>query len=199
MTTAHTTSSTSGSPKPTPNQLRYLRDLATKRGESFALPRTRADASREIDRLKSRPTTPRSDVRRESKAIRRDMSTCGADAARIREDEVTGYGSRATWSTDRLNTREQSAAPKKTSHADEHSDSESELGRYTTTNDGVRIVYGQRINGFVRLIDVPATRCGRRIVLEDGLTSKAETDAIVADYLAQAAALDAIPAIASTL
>jgi hypothetical protein len=68
-----------------------------------------------------------------------------------------------------------------------------ELGRYTITA-GERVIHGQRVLGVVRLTDVPADGRGRHFLIERGLTSMAELEAIVADYLAQAARWDAIPA-----
>jgi hypothetical protein len=68
-----------------------------------------------------------------------------------------------------------------------------ELARYTITA-GERVVYGQRVLGVVRLVDLPADGHGRRYVIERELTVMAELEAIVADYLDQAAAWDAIPA-----
>jgi hypothetical protein len=57
-----------------------------------------------------------------------------------------------------------------------------ELGRYRTAH-GERILIGQRVYGVVRVSDVPATGRGRRYLVERELTSKAELDALVADYL----------------
>jgi hypothetical protein len=68
-----------------------------------------------------------------------------------------------------------------------------ELGRYSIST-GERVIYGQRVLGVVRVIDVPAAGCGRRYIIERGMTSMAELEAIVADYLEQAAVWDAIPA-----
>ena len=68
-----------------------------------------------------------------------------------------------------------------------------ELGRYTISA-GERVIYGQRVLGVVRVVDVPAGGHGRRYVIERGLTSMAELEAIVADYLQQAAVWDAVPA-----
>jgi hypothetical protein len=68
-----------------------------------------------------------------------------------------------------------------------------ELGRYRITS-GERAIYGQRILGVVRLVDVPAAGRGRRYVIERGLTCMAELEAIVADYLQQAAIWTEIPA-----
>ena len=68
-----------------------------------------------------------------------------------------------------------------------------ELARYTITA-GERVIYGQRIRGVVRLVDVPVRGRGRRYLIERELTSMAELEAIVADYLDQAARWNAIPA-----
>jgi hypothetical protein len=68
-----------------------------------------------------------------------------------------------------------------------------ELGRYTISA-GERVIYGQRVLGVVRVVDVSASGRGRRYIIERGLTSMAELEAIVADYLQQAAVWNAIPA-----
>ena len=82
--------------KPTPKQLTYLRALAERCGESFTLPTTSREASKEIERLKGRRATSRSDRRRERREVERDMSE-RAPASAVREDEITGYGSSARW------------------------------------------------------------------------------------------------------
>jgi hypothetical protein len=66
------------------------------------------------------------------------------------------------------------------------------LGRYRTA-DGERNVIGQRVCGVVRVSDVPAGGRGRRYLVERELTSKAELDALVADYLHQARVHAACP------
>ena len=68
-----------------------------------------------------------------------------------------------------------------------------ELARYGLSA-GERVIYGQRVLGVVRLVDVPADGTGRRFIIERELTVMAELQAIVADYLDQAAAWDLIPA-----
>jgi hypothetical protein len=55
------------------------------------------------------------------------------------------------------------------------------------------VLYGQRVLGVVRVVDVPAAGRGRRYIIERGLTSMAELEAIVADYLQQAAVWDRGP------
>lgn len=59
-----------------------------------------------------------------------------------------------------------------------------ELARYTTSA-GERVLYGQRVNGIVRVTDKPATGRGRSFLVERGLTSNAELEAVVADYVSE--------------
>jgi hypothetical protein len=47
---------------------------------------------------------------------------------------------------------------------------------------GPRQIVGQRVDGAVQLRDEPADGQGPTFVIEDGLHSKAEMDAIIADY-----------------
>jgi hypothetical protein len=68
-----------------------------------------------------------------------------------------------------------------------------ELARYSV-GAGERVIYGHRVLGVVRLVDHPADGHGRRYVIERELTRMAELEAIVADYLHQAAIWDQVPA-----
>ena len=68
-----------------------------------------------------------------------------------------------------------------------------ELARYRL-GAGERVIYGQRVLGVVRLVDAPADGKGRRFIIERELTAMAELEAIVADYLEQAARWQTIPA-----
>jgi hypothetical protein len=86
--------------KATPKQLRYLRDLALKTGQSFAYPRTAAEASREIDRLRGSRRTPTADRRRELRAVSREMAERRGGAVAVdAEYELEGYSASATWAT----------------------------------------------------------------------------------------------------
>ncbi len=58
-----------------------------------------------------------------------------------------------------------------------------ELGRYTISS-GDRVLYGQRVNGVVRVTDKPLGT-GRSFLVERGLTSNVELQAVVADYIEQ--------------
>ena len=68
-----------------------------------------------------------------------------------------------------------------------------ELAHYRITS-GERLICAQRVDGHVRLTDIPASEHGRRYLIERGLSSMRELEAIVTDYLHQAARYDAIPA-----
>ena len=74
-----------------------MRQLALERGVSFEPPKTRFEASRLIDQLKRRPPEPRSDWRREIRGVQEDLARGRGDGARVREFEISGYGSSATW------------------------------------------------------------------------------------------------------
>jgi hypothetical protein len=59
-----------------------------------------------------------------------------------------------------------------------------ELGRYKISA-GVRILYGQRVSGVVRVTDKPAGGRRRSFLVERGLTSNRELKALVADYISE--------------
>lgn len=90
-------------PKPTPRQMRYLRDLANRLGQTFTYPATRRHAAAEIDRLKQlargrERLLDRDTARRERLATSRDLAENFGGASAVRPDEVSGFGSSATWS-----------------------------------------------------------------------------------------------------
>ena len=75
-----------------------------------------------------------------------------------------------------------------------------ELARYTVPV-GERILYGQRIDGVVRVTDVPALGQGRAYLVERELERDGydAVKALVADYLQQARLLEDIPMAVSPL
>lgn len=83
--------------KPTPKQLRYLKDLALRTGGSFAYPQSLEEADREIKRLRRAKRTPTADRRREARELSREMAERRGDAAAVRAHELAGWGSSATW------------------------------------------------------------------------------------------------------
>jgi hypothetical protein len=76
-----------------------------------------------------------------------------------------------------------------------------ELGRYRVPAAGERVIYGQRIDGVVRLVDVPAAGRGRSYLIERELERDgyAALKALVADYLRQAQRLREVPLAAPPL
>lgn len=67
-----------------------------------------------------------------------------------------------------------------------------------TIGEETRVLYGQRINGVVRISDHPADgRPGQRYVIERGLEQDGygAVQALVADYITQAAKHRCIPAV----
>ena len=79
----------------TAKQLRYLRALANQTGTTFTSPRTSYEASQAIKEMQQRPVSSRHerDGDRGSVASRDGAST----GVEVRDDEITGYGSTATW------------------------------------------------------------------------------------------------------
>ena len=74
-----------------------------------------------------------------------------------------------------------------------------ELGRYQIST-GERVLYGQRLNGVVRITDSPDTG-GRAYLVERGIEEDgyAALQALIADYLDQARELDDVPMATSVL
>src|SRR3954447_19830740 len=97
MTDHHRQTNQLGGRPPTPRQQRYLRELALARGVTFVLPRSSSEASRLIDQLKRRAPEAPADRRRELRAVQDDLAGDRGEAARVRADEISGYGSNATW------------------------------------------------------------------------------------------------------
>src|SRR5947209_5675890 len=93
--------------KPTSRQLAYLKNLANRTGQTFTYPQTRRQASAEIDRLKHTQPSSRTERYVERKLIADQIATGPLDAARVREDEISGRGSSATW----MHNREQEPPP----------------------------------------------------------------------------------------
>ena len=184
--------------RPTPRQLSYLKSLAERTGQTFAYPATSGDASREIARLKNTRPSTRTERRIERKLIADEIAAGPTDAARVRDDEISGHGSSATW----LQNRPQDPppvpdpCPRASAGKTPKVGQRKELARYTVA-EGERIIYGQRIEGVVRVTDRPAADTGRAYLIERGLESKAELDALVADYLEQATQLDRPPMLGS--
>jgi hypothetical protein len=75
-----------------------------------------------------------------------------------------------------------------------------ELARYSVPV-GERVLYGQRVDGVVRVTDVPACGRGRAYLVERELEQDGyeALKALVSDYLEQAGLLDDVPMAVSPL
>jgi hypothetical protein len=83
--------------KPTAKQLSYLRTLAIRSGQTFTPPVTSADASREIQRLRTFTPSEPGEQRRERRDIRDALGRSAGTSAVVRAHEVGGYGSSCEW------------------------------------------------------------------------------------------------------
>jgi hypothetical protein len=81
---------------PSKEQLSHLRRLAQRKGQSFAYPTTRQEASREIDRLRRAASSTAAERALDHQEIASDDHPV-LSSARVREDEIQGYGSSARW------------------------------------------------------------------------------------------------------
>ena len=180
---------------PTPAQLRYLRALAEQTGTTFVSPRTRVQASREIDRMRRLRDTTRTaraeveEVETEDHAEREKL----VYATAVQPEEVSGFGSSASWrmhasSAVRVSTRQSRLGERM------------ELARYRVKS-GQRVLYGQRINGRVRVTDRPLSGQGRSYLVERELERDGYSalKALVADYIEQSRELDEIPMASSVI
>lgn len=79
----------------TSKQLRYLRTLAGRAGQTFVTPRTRAQASDEIRRLKALRATGFTFAELQAEQGAREAH---GDVAIVQPWEIAGRGSTATWS-----------------------------------------------------------------------------------------------------
>jgi hypothetical protein len=170
-----------------PEQLSYLRDLASQTGTTFTFPRNRRQASCEIERLKGLKATRG----RYLEAPRLDLDPGEQPyATEQKPGEIVGYGSSAR----RGDPAPQSSAP---APAPQRVGGEPlELGRYVTKAGEARALYGIRVDGKPRIIDAAVEQAGRIYTVEEELCEKggnSEVKALVADYIAQAEQLGGIP------
>jgi len=181
--------------KPTSRQLSYLKALADRTGQTFTYPHTAAEASAQINRLKNTRPSSRTERGVERKLIADQIQAGPADSARVRDDEIAGHGSSATWTQNRDQERPapEDPGPAASVRRAAKVGERTELARYTVP-DGERVIYGQRVDGIVRVTDRPASAGGRAYLVERKLQTKGELDALVADYLQQAAKLGCPPA-----
>lgn len=81
---------------PRSDQLRALRREADARRMTFAWPQTSAAADAELARLRGEEESSFAERASEQRAVGRDMAERGGEA-RVRDEEIVGYGSSAHW------------------------------------------------------------------------------------------------------
>jgi hypothetical protein len=172
--------------KPTSKQLRYLRILADRTGTTFVPPHNATQASGEIGRLK-RVLERRGRHEELPEVAGQQPIYSTAPVA----EEIEGRGANAHWRTSPPSGRGCPALPPARATV---------LAAYEVGGER-REVVGERKDGEPRLVDRAASGSGRRYLIEreiagDGL---AAVEALVADYVEQAAELDRIPMTASVL
>jgi hypothetical protein len=191
MPTPHHTDLQRAAKPPTRRQLAYLKVLADRAGQTFTYPITREEASLQINRLKRAEPSTRTERRVERKQIADAIATGPHDSTRVRDDELVGYGSTATWAHNQ-NSEPADPAPPAARRMLPQVGPRTELARYSVPA-GERVIYGQRVDGTVRVMDRPAAAEGRSYLVERGFETKGELDALIADYLATAERLQAVP------
>jgi hypothetical protein len=146
---------TTTSRKPTRRQLAYLKALADRTGQTFTYPQTSQQASAEINRLKNaKPSSP-TERYIERKLIADQIASGPIDSARVREDEIAGRGSSATWVHNREQAPPALPDPGPTATRERAAPvvgKRTELARYTLSDGNERVLYGQRIDGSVRFL-----------------------------------------------
>ncbi len=75
--------------RPTPRQLRHLRELAARTASTFAYPATREQASAQIARLRALPRRPHERLAADCEDL--------VYATAVHRQEVSGFGSCARW------------------------------------------------------------------------------------------------------
>jgi hypothetical protein len=191
MPTPHHTDLQRAAKQPTRRQLAYLKVLADRAGQTFTYPITHEEASLQINRLKRTEPSTRTERRVERKLIADAITTGPHDSTRVRDDELVGYGSSATWAQNQ-ETQPVDPTPSAARRMTPQVGPRTELARYTVPA-AERVIYGQRVDGIVRLVDRPAAPGGRAYLIDRGLETKSELDALIADYLTSAQRLNAIP------
>jgi hypothetical protein len=83
--------------RPTAKQLRYLRSLAQRAGQTLTPPATATEASQTIQRLRAVSTTGFSFAELEAQRRGGERDEDIAYAPAPRSEEIDGYGSSARW------------------------------------------------------------------------------------------------------
>ena len=169
-------------------QLSYIKRLALQTGTTFTPPKTRRQASCEIERLKGLKANRGTYL----EVPRHDLDPAEQPyATEQKPGEIVGYGSSA---------RRGDPAPQRSAPAPRQTEGEPlELARYETKAGETRGLYGIRVNGRPRIIDAAAEGRGRTYTVEEDVRDGyEEVKGIVAAYIEQAEQLGQIPMASSS-
>jgi hypothetical protein len=168
---------------PTPRQLHYLRSLAGRSATTFVTPATRRQASHEIDRLRELDAVARPSRLEEPEAEPEEFHYATA----VRAQEVSGFGSAATW-------RASAPAPPRAPAARPKVGKPTEIGHYSV-GGGERVLYGELLDGRVTVTDRPRSGSGPAYLVERELEPDDHPAliALLADYIHQAREFDEVP------
>ena len=176
---------------PTAKQLAYLRALSKRAGQTFAMPRTRQDASAEIRRLKAAPVESRLERKIERDEIADAVGTGAQDSVRVHRR------SQRVWLICDLEAAVMTT-PTVTGNSEEQqrrrrADRSSAGTAPPPASNGCSMASASRT--VVRVTDVPVERPGRAYLVERGLEEDgyAALLALVADYLETANRLGVPP------
>ena len=165
---------------PTPKQLQLLRRLAHASGQTFTTPRTKAQASREIQRLAEIiNNTPIDELVAERLHEPERLRDSGPrDGTAIQSSEITGYGANARWKHRHQDRGGRVMSTAGTQH---------ELARYHLPDGTQRALIAQRINGRVAIRDTPTSEhdSGRVYLVERHIESQDAMRALAAEYVDQ--------------
>lgn len=166
-----------GSIPATQRQLRYLRALAERTASTFTPPRSRGEASREIQRLRGMPTEPRPPRLIDPPELESHLTY----APEVQPEEIEGYGSSATWRV--------SAPPTATVPA-----SARELASYALGAEE-RVLASEPVGPEIRIVDRPRSGPGLTYLVErePAHYEECELEALLDDYLSQASQLERVP------
>lgn len=173
---------------PTSRQLRYLRALAAKSATTFVTPGTRGEASREIERLRALDVVARPSRLEEPEIETEQLHYATA----VQAQEVSGFGSTATWRTS--TPAPPRAVPAKRRAAKPKLGKPTEIAHYRVSG-GERVIHGEVLDGRVRLTDRPRSGIGPDYLVEEDLEcdDRAALIALLADYIRRAREFDQVP------
>jgi hypothetical protein len=162
---------------PTGRQLRYLRSLAEQTQTTFSYPKTRGQASAEIQRLLALDECEGSSVDEQ-----RESEDCDQYATAVLDEEVSGFGSSARWRS--------SPAARPGGGAARRID----LARYGVGEER-RVLGIEKRGGRWCVIDRDECGAGALYLVERDCQAEPDSalQALVIDYLRQADELGSVP------